>query len=96
MGTGGRERYRVVSLSGDLVEKSGTMTGGGKQVFRGKMSSSIQQDFSPIQVCKILAFQLYQLDLFSAYVSVTISVAVEIIVKCNKVRLGFEPRTFCV
>ena len=51
--TGGRERYRVVSLSGDLVEKSGTMTGGGKQVFRGKMSSSIQQEFSPIQVFKL-------------------------------------------
>ena len=43
-----------MSLSGDLVEKSGTMTGGGKQVFRGKMSSSIQQEFSPVQVYKMM------------------------------------------
>ena len=51
MGIGrGGERYRVVSLVGDLVEKSGTMSGGGKQVSRGRMSSNIQQDISPIQV----------------------------------------------
>ena len=40
----------MVSLVGDLVEKSGTMSGGGKQVSRGRMSGNIQQEINPIQV----------------------------------------------
>lgn len=32
----GKIRYRVVTLTGDLIEIAGTMTGGGNQVFRGK------------------------------------------------------------
>lgn len=31
----GRQRYRVVTLTGELIEIAGTMTGGGNQVFRG-------------------------------------------------------------
>lgn len=31
----GKTRYRVVTLTGDLIEIAGTMTGGGNQVFRG-------------------------------------------------------------
>ncbi|KAF9803810.1 hypothetical protein SFRURICE_013087 [Spodoptera frugiperda] len=42
----GRTRYRMVSLKGDVIEIAGTMTGGGKQTMRGKMSSSVQQDTS--------------------------------------------------
>ncbi|KAH9645434.1 hypothetical protein HF086_006460 [Spodoptera exigua] len=42
----GRTRYRTVSLKGDVIELAGTMTGGGKQTTRGKMSSSVQQDTS--------------------------------------------------
>ncbi|KAI6656570.1 hypothetical protein LOD99_1365 [Oopsacas minuta] len=49
IGTEGK-RYRVVTLSGDVVDKSGTMSGGGKQVSRGRMSANIQQEFSPVQI----------------------------------------------
>lgn len=35
----GKVRRRVVTLAGEMVEVSGTMTGGGKQVNRGGMSS---------------------------------------------------------
>lgn len=30
VGVGGRERHRVVTLKGEVVEPSGTMTGGGR------------------------------------------------------------------
>ncbi|CAG4980755.1 unnamed protein product [Colias eurytheme] len=42
----GATRYRVVTLSGDVIEIAGTMSGGGKTVSRGRMSSSVQQDTS--------------------------------------------------
>lgn len=37
----GVNRHRVVTLGGELIEVSGTMSGGGRQVMRGKMGSSI-------------------------------------------------------
>ena len=54
MGAGKKERYRVVSVAGDLVEKSGTMSGGGKSVSRGRMSARVQMDVTPVQVRNIL------------------------------------------
>lgn len=42
----GSVRYRVVTLDGNVIEVSGTMSGGGKTQIRGKMSSSVQQDTS--------------------------------------------------
>ncbi|XP_034826379.1 structural maintenance of chromosomes protein 4 [Maniola hyperantus] len=42
----GATRYRVVSLDGKVIEIAGTMSGGGKTVSRGRMSSSVQQDTS--------------------------------------------------
>ena len=35
----GAKRWRVVTLDGQLIDKSGTMAGGGQRVARGKMSS---------------------------------------------------------
>lgn len=35
----GATRYRVVTLAGELIEVAGTMSGGGKQVSRGKIKS---------------------------------------------------------
>ena len=32
----GAQRYRVVTLKGELIELSGTMSGGGRTVFRGQ------------------------------------------------------------
>lgn len=46
----GSKRYRVVTQTGELVEQSGTMSGGGARVVRGRMSSRVQQDISPEQV----------------------------------------------
>ncbi|KAL4713692.1 hypothetical protein ACJJTC_004223 [Scirpophaga incertulas] len=42
----GRNRYRVVTLKGDVIEIAGTMTGGGKTTLRGRMGRSVQQDTS--------------------------------------------------
>lgn len=41
---GGQRRYRVVTLDGQLIDTSGTMSGGGTRVARGIMSSKIQSD----------------------------------------------------
>ncbi|XP_011385536.1 structural maintenance of chromosomes protein 4-like [Pteropus vampyrus] len=34
-------RWRVVTLQGQIIEQSGTMTGGGSKVMRGRMGSSV-------------------------------------------------------
>ncbi|KAG0213303.1 hypothetical protein BGX33_002962 [Mortierella sp. NVP41] len=37
----GKQRWRVVTLDGQLIDKAGTMTGGGTRVNRGAMSSTL-------------------------------------------------------
>ena len=37
----GARKYRVVTLSGEVIETSGTMCGGGKSQIRGKMGASV-------------------------------------------------------
>ncbi|XP_044758906.1 structural maintenance of chromosomes protein 4 [Coccinella septempunctata] len=37
----GSKRYRVVTLKGDLIETTGTMSGGGRSVLRGRMGQSV-------------------------------------------------------
>lgn len=37
----GQKRYRVVTLKGELIEMSGTMSGGGRTVFRGRMGQKV-------------------------------------------------------
>ncbi|XP_015179859.1 PREDICTED: structural maintenance of chromosomes protein 4 [Polistes dominula] len=37
----GPKRYRVVTLKGELIELSGTMSGGGSTVFRGRMGQKV-------------------------------------------------------
>ncbi|XP_043229658.1 structural maintenance of chromosomes protein 4-like isoform X2 [Amphibalanus amphitrite] len=39
----GRQRHRVVTLRGDLIETSGTMSGGGKKSFCGRMGTKVVQ-----------------------------------------------------
>ncbi|PCH34299.1 RecF/RecN/SMC protein [Wolfiporia cocos MD-104 SS10] len=41
---GGGRRWRVVTLAGQLIDSSGTMSGGGTHVARGGMSSKLQAD----------------------------------------------------
>ncbi|KAI1316603.1 hypothetical protein EDD11_009728 [Mortierella claussenii] len=50
----GQKRWRVVTLDGKLIDKSGTMTGGGNRVMRGAMSSTLSTgEFSPEAVEKL-------------------------------------------
>ena len=39
----GKERFRVVTLDGEVIETSGAMAGGGNQKMRGKMGTQISQ-----------------------------------------------------
>ncbi|KAI8084271.1 uncharacterized protein B0P05DRAFT_534893 [Gilbertella persicaria] len=40
----GKKRWRVVTMDGKLIEKSGAMTGGGNRPLRGAMSSTFKND----------------------------------------------------
>ncbi|XP_071494646.1 structural maintenance of chromosomes protein 4-like [Diadema antillarum] len=46
----GQKRHRVVTLRGELIESSGTMSGGGKQVSKGRMGCTIVSDVTPQQL----------------------------------------------
>ncbi|KAF4453302.1 structural maintenance-chromosome 4 [Fusarium austroafricanum] len=48
----GAKRWRVVTIDGELIDKSGTMSGGGTTVKRGLMSSKLTSDVSREQVAK--------------------------------------------
>ncbi|KIJ54318.1 hypothetical protein M422DRAFT_153955 [Sphaerobolus stellatus SS14] len=41
---GGQRRWRVVTLAGQLIDTSGTMSGGGSKVMKGAMSSKLAAD----------------------------------------------------
>lgn len=43
----GAKRWRVVTLDGQLIDKSGTMSGGGTTVNKGRMSSKLASEISP-------------------------------------------------
>ncbi|KXL44502.1 hypothetical protein M433DRAFT_4981 [Acidomyces richmondensis BFW] len=49
----GAKRWRVVTLDGQLIDKSGTMSGGGTRVAKGGMSSKLSSDVSKEQVAKM-------------------------------------------
>lgn len=49
----GAKRWRVVTLDGELIDKSGTMSGGGTTVKKGLMSSKLVADISKEQVAKL-------------------------------------------
>ena len=49
----GAKRWRVVTLDGQLIDKSGTMSGGGNTVKRGLMSSKLVADITKDQVAKL-------------------------------------------
>jgi structural maintenance of chromosome 4 len=49
----GAKRWRVVTLEGGLIDKSGTMTGGGTRVSRGGMSDKLVADMSKESVAKL-------------------------------------------
>lgn len=43
----GATRFRTVSLNGDVIETSGTMSGGGRTQFRGKMGEKVKTKTNP-------------------------------------------------
>ncbi|XP_048203142.1 structural maintenance of chromosomes protein 4 [Perognathus longimembris pacificus] len=47
------KRWRVVTLQGQIIEQSGTMTGGGSKVMRGRMGSSLVLELSEEEVNKM-------------------------------------------
>lgn len=49
----GAKRWRVVTQDGQLIDKSGTMSGGGSRVIRGAMSSTLSEDVSPEQAARL-------------------------------------------
>lgn len=49
----GAKRWRVVTLHGELIDKSGTMSGGGNTVKKGLMSSKLVADTTKEQVQKL-------------------------------------------
>ncbi|RYP50160.1 hypothetical protein DL768_004277 [Monosporascus sp. mg162] len=49
----GAKRWRVVTLDGELIDKSGTMSGGGTTVKRGGMSSKLVADTTKEYVAKV-------------------------------------------
>ncbi|KAK4242891.1 structural maintenance of chromosomes protein 4 [Achaetomium macrosporum] len=51
----GAKRWRVVTLAGELIDKSGTMSGGGTTVKKGLMSSKLVADTTKEQVSKLEA-----------------------------------------
>ncbi|CAK4021996.1 related to SMC4-Stable Maintenance of Chromosomes [Lecanosticta acicola] len=49
----GAKRWRVVSIEGKLIDKSGVMSGGGNRVAKGAMSSKVAADTTKEQVTKL-------------------------------------------
>ena len=41
IGYGGKQRFRVVTLAGELIDASGAMSGGGGRVAKGGMGQSV-------------------------------------------------------
>lgn len=48
----GAKRWRVVTLTGQLIDTSGTMSGGGSHVSRGAMSSKLAADSVPPELLR--------------------------------------------
>ncbi|KAI8743640.1 structural maintenance of chromosomes protein 4 [Biomphalaria glabrata] len=49
----GKQRYRVVTLKGELIEMTGAMSGGGNTVCKGKMGSAAVSDVDPKDVAEM-------------------------------------------
>jgi len=49
----GAQRWRVVTLDGQLIDKSGTMSGGGTRVAKGGMSSKLVAEVTRDQVARL-------------------------------------------
>ncbi|XP_011503398.1 PREDICTED: structural maintenance of chromosomes protein 4 [Ceratosolen solmsi marchali] len=57
----GARRHRVVTLKGELIELSGTMSGGGRQVSRGRMGQRVARSEPTVDDIEKLQFNLDEL-----------------------------------
>jgi structural maintenance of chromosome 4 len=46
----GAQRWKVVTLDGKVIDKAGTMTGGGNRVVKGGMSASLADEVRPEEI----------------------------------------------
>lgn len=63
IGLQGSTRYRVVTLQGELVDVSGTMSGGGGRVSRGRMGKAVLEDSVNAEDLDTLARQVGNLEM---------------------------------
>lgn len=49
----GAQRFRVVTLKGELIELSGTMSGGGRTVFKGRMGQKVRNEDNVVDIDKL-------------------------------------------
>uniref|UniRef100_A0A182W7U1 Structural maintenance of chromosomes protein n=1 Tax=Anopheles minimus TaxID=112268 RepID=A0A182W7U1_9DIPT len=59
----GRQRYRVVTLAGDVIETSGTMSGGGRSQQRGRMGTKVQTKTSANEPAGISNHEIEQMQI---------------------------------
>ncbi|KAK2590570.1 Structural maintenance of chromosomes protein 4 [Conoideocrella luteorostrata] len=99
----GAKRWRVVTLAGELIDKSGTMSGGGSTVKKGLMSSKIVTDITKEHVAKLeqdrdtyeatfQEFQEYQRECEGKLKDLNTKIP-ELETKMQKIRLEIESAT---
>ncbi|XP_053673765.1 structural maintenance of chromosomes protein 4 [Anopheles nili] len=59
----GRQRYRVVTIGGDVIETSGTMSGGGRSQQRGRMGTTVQTKTSASEPAGVSSREIEQLQI---------------------------------
>lgn len=65
----GAQRWRVVTLTGQLIDKSGTLTGGGSTISRGRMSSKLTAETTPDKVTALTVDRDAQERAYAAFQS---------------------------
>ncbi|XP_058121689.1 structural maintenance of chromosomes protein 4 [Anopheles ziemanni] len=59
----GRQRFRVVTVGGDVIETSGTMSGGGRSQQRGRMGTQVQTKTSASEPAGVSSREIEQLQI---------------------------------
>ncbi|KAI3629474.1 hypothetical protein MIR68_012489 [Amoeboaphelidium protococcarum] len=49
----GKTRWKVVTLDGKVIDRAGTMSGGGNRILRGGMSSKVVEEVKPEELTKL-------------------------------------------
>lgn len=97
----GSQRYRVVTLNGDVIETSGTMSGGGRSQIRGKMGTKIttktkesnETSLISQKVLEDLQLQAEQLQLSINYSQEEVGRLESELIQLNRNKTHFEAET---